>query len=120
MPSIPRSVGWVVLSLVFVDEVLACVAVGVYAAHRDGWLAVVLLVTLTVTAWWVFASPRAPYGGRVVRPLVKVLVFGLATAGLWVAGHQGWATAFLVFSAAVNALALHPDVERLTPPPSQR
>ena len=120
MPSIPRSVGWVVLALVFVDEVLACVAVGVYAAHRDGWPTVVLLVALTVAAWWAFASPKAPYGGRVVRPVVKVLVFGLAAAGLWAAGHEGWAMAFLVFSVVVNALALHPDVQRLTPPPTRR
>jgi hypothetical protein len=41
----------------------------------------------------------------VVRPLVKVLVFGLASAGLWAAGHPSAAVALLVFSVVVNALA---------------
>jgi hypothetical protein len=103
----------VVLTLVFVDEVLACVAAGVYGAHRGGWLLATCLVVLTVAVWWTFASPKAPLGGPVVRPVAKVLVFGLAAAGLGAAGHSGWAIAFLVFSVTVNALALHPDVQRL-------
>jgi hypothetical protein len=111
---IPASVGWLVLTLVFVDEVLACVAAGVYGAHRGGWLLATGLVALVVAAWWTFASPKAPLGGPVVRPVTKVLVFGLATAGLWAAGHPGWAVAFLVFSVVVNAAALHPDIQRLT------
>ena len=78
MPRIPSSVGWVVLTLVFVDEVLACVAAGVYGAHRGGWLLATGLVVLTVAVWWTFASPKAPLGGPVVRPVAKVLVFGLA------------------------------------------
>lgn len=113
MPSIPSSVGWIILTLVFADEVLACVAAAVYGAHVGGWPVAIVLVVLVVAAWWTFASPKAPLGGRVVRPLVKVLVFGLATAGLWAAGHPGWAVAFLVFSVVVNAIALHPDVARL-------
>jgi hypothetical protein len=47
------------------------------------------------------------------RPLVKVLVFGLASAGLWAAGHPGWAVAFLVVSLVVNALAQLPSVRSL-------
>jgi len=113
VPRIPSSVGWLVLTLVFVDEVLACVAAGVYGAHRGGWLLATGLVVLTVAVWWTFASPKAPLGGPVVRPVAKVLVFGLATAGLAAAGHPAWAIAFLVFSVAVNALALHPDVQKL-------
>ena len=113
MPSIPSSVGWVVLALVFADEVLACVAAGVYGAHVGGWPVAAGLVVLVVAVWWTFASPKAPLGGPVVRPVAKVLVFGLATAGLWAAGHPGWAVAFLVFSLVVNVLALHPDVARL-------
>jgi hypothetical protein len=107
VPSIPSSV--------FADEVLACVAAGVYGADRGSGLLAAGLVALTVAGWWSFASPKAPLGGPVVRPVVKVLVFGLATLDLWAIGHQGWAVAFLVFSVVVNAVALHPDVRALTP-----
>jgi hypothetical protein len=114
VPSIPSSVGWVVLGLVFLDEVLAGVAAGVYGAHRAGWPLATGLVVLPIAARWLFASPNAPLGHPVGRPLVKVLVFGLAAAGLWAADRPGWALAFLVFSVVVNAVALHPDISRLT------
>jgi hypothetical protein len=103
---------WGVLSLVFVDELLAMAALGVW-----GWqvgtprvVLVVLLPLLAMTAWWLFASPQARLGSGGRRPLVKVLVFGLASWGLWDAGHHGWAVVLLVFSVVVNALALVPRV----------
>jgi hypothetical protein len=65
--------------------------------------------------WFLFASPRAAYGGPVVRPVVKALVFGLASWALWDAGHPGWAVGFLVFSVVVNGLALLPFVKQLVP-----
>jgi hypothetical protein len=49
----------------------------------------------------------------VVRPLVELVVFGAACAGLWWAGHAAWARALLVFSVAVNALAQLPSVRAL-------
>lgn len=106
--------GWLVLALVFLDEVLAAVAAGIWGAYAGGaWLAVLAPVVL-VGVWWAFASPKARWGGPVARPVVKVLVFGLAGVGLWVAGHHGWAVAFLVFSAVVNGLAQLPSVRGLT------
>jgi hypothetical protein len=66
--------------------------------------------------WFFFASPKAAYGGTVVRPVVKVVVFGLATAALWDAGQETWAVLFLGFSVAVNALALLPRVRALVDP----
>ena len=108
-------IGWSILSLVFLDEVLAVTAFGVW-----GWqvgsprgLLVVLLPVLALALWWAFASPKAPYGGTVVRPVVKVLVFGSASAALWDAGHPGWGVALLLFSVVVNALALLPGVRVL-------
>lgn len=111
--------GWTVLALVFLDEVAAAGAAGVWGSHVGrGATAVLLAVAvplLLVLVWWAFASPKAPFGGPVVRPVVKVLVFGLASLGLWQAGHPGWALALLVFSVVVNALALLPSVRSLVP-----
>lgn len=97
---------WVVLGLVFVDEVLACVAAGVVGAALPApWLFGWLLPALVVAVWACFASPKAPYGGPRVRPVAKVLVFGLASLGLWLAGRPAPAVALLAFSVVVNGLA---------------
>ncbi|MDH2414018.1 DUF2568 domain-containing protein [Nocardioides sp. CER19] len=97
---------WIVLGLVFVDELLACAAAGVVGwAMPAPWLFVWLLPLLVVVVWFLFASPKARYGGPVVRPVVKVLVFGLAALGLWAVGHETLAVALLLFSVVVNGLA---------------
>jgi hypothetical protein len=106
---------WVVLTLVFLDELAAMAAFGVW-----GWqvgtppaLWVVVLPLAAMTAWWLFASPKARYGDHGRREVVKVLVFGLASLALWDAGHHGWALALLVFSVAVNAVASHPRIREV-------
>jgi hypothetical protein len=106
---------WVVLGLVFLDELAAMAAFGVW-----GWqvgsprvLLVVLLPLGAMLAWWLFASPKARYGDHGRREVVKVLVFGLASLALWAAGHHGWAIALLVFSLAVNLVALHPRIREV-------
>ncbi|MDF1606380.1 YrdB family protein [Nocardioides sp. YIM 152315] len=106
--------GWLVLLLVFVDEVLAMAAFGVWGWQQDArWLLVWLLPVVACAAWFLFASPKAQYGGPLRRPLVKVAVFGLASLALWDAGHPGWAAALLAFSVVVNALAQIPAIARL-------
>ena len=107
------AVGWVVLALVFVDELLAATAAAVWGNHEGGVLLAVVMALVVVAVWWTFASPKAPLGGPVVRPVTKVLVFGLAGLGLWAAGHHGWAVAFLAFSVVVNGLALLPWIQAL-------
>ena len=104
------------LSLVFLDELAAMAAFGVW-----GWevgtprrLLVVLLPLLAMTAWWLFASPKARFGSGGRRVVVKVLVFGLASLALWDAGHHGWAVVLLVFSVVVNGVALLPGVSQVT------
>lgn len=111
--------GWLVLALVFADEVLAAVAAGVAGQALLGLAGAVLAPLAVVALWWTFASPKAPRGGPVARPLVKVLVFGSATAGLWLAGHPGWAVSFLVFSVVVNGLAQLRFVRELVPAPTR-
>jgi len=112
--------GWLVLALVFLDEVLAAVAAGVAGGHYEGVAGTVLAPLVVIAVWWGFASPKAPYGGPVARPVVKVLVFGLASLGLWAAGHPGWGISLLVFSALVNGTAQLPSVRALTAEPAAR
>jgi hypothetical protein len=106
---------WLVLALVFVDEVLAVAAFGVWGwQHDPRWLLVWLLPVAAVAVWAMFASPKAPYGGPLRRPVAKVVVFGLASLALWDADRPGLALALLVFSVAVNGLAQLPAITRLT------
>jgi len=112
--------GWLVLALVFLDEVLAAVAAGVAGGHFWGFVGAVLAPLVVVAVWWTFASPKAPLGSPVVRPVVKVLVFGLASLGLWAAGHHGWGVALLVFSVVVNGAAQLPSVRGLVAEPATR
>lgn len=107
------ALGWLVLALVFVDELLAAAAAAVWGNHVGGVLLAIVMALVVVAVWWTFASPKAPLGGRVVRPVTKVSVFGVASAGLWAAGHHRWAVAFLVFSIVVNGLALLPSIQAL-------
>lgn len=108
--------GWVVLAAVFLDELLAAAAAAVWGQATGGALLAVVMVVLVVALWWGFASPKAPMGGPVVRPVTKVLIFGFASIGLWAAGHHGWAVALLAFSIVVNALAQLPAVRVLATP----
>jgi hypothetical protein len=110
------SFGWTVLALVFLDELLAMAGLGVYGWSTSvKWLLVWLLPLLGMLAWFLFASPKARYGSALVRPAVKVLVFGLSSLGLWAAGHSQLAVGLLVFSVVVNGLAMIPSIRDLAP-----
>ena len=109
------AVGWLVLTLVFVDEVLAVVAWGVAGSAWVGVAGAVVAPLVAVAVWWAFASPKAPRGGPVARPVAKVLVFGTACVGLWLVDHPDWAVALLVFSVVVNGLAQLRFVRDLVP-----
>src|SRR5690349_5186727 len=61
--------GWFVLALVFLDEVLVVAAAAVWGAWAGGPLLAVVAAVVLVGVWWAFASPKAPYGGAVVRPV---------------------------------------------------
>lgn len=106
--------GWSVLTLVFVDELLAMAALGVWGwEHDPRWLLVWLLPVAAAFFWALFASPKATRSGPVIRPIAKVIVFGVASLALLDAGHPGWALALLVFSVVVNGLAQVPAISRL-------
>ena len=106
--------GWSVLALVFLDELLAMAGLGAYGWSTSArWLLVWLLPLLGMLTWFFFASPKARFGSPVVRPVVKVLVFGLSSLGLWAAGHHALAVTLLVFSVLVNSLAQVPAIRQL-------
>jgi hypothetical protein len=111
--TLPPAVGWSVLTLVFLDELLLMAALAIWGADAGGWLLAVVAPAAAVLVWFLFASPKARYGGPVRRPVAKVLVVAAAVAGLAAAGHGAWAVALLVFSVVVNAVALHPDIRTL-------
>ena len=94
--------------LVFVDEALAMVALGVWGWHVQGVVLAVAAPAAAVYVWYTFASPKARHGKGWRRPVAKVVVFVLASLALWASGHAGWAVALLVFSVVINALAQLP------------
>ena len=113
--------GWFVLALLFLDELLAMAALGVWGwGTSAGWLLVWLAPLAAGVLWFLFASPKAPYGGTVARLTVKILVFSLASLALWAAGHPDWALALLLFSLVVNGLATLPSIKELVPEHSVR
>ena len=102
---------FLVLTLVFVSEVLALVAFGVWGwDHSPRWLLVWLLPLGGAVVWGMFASPKASRGGPRARPIVKVLVFAAAFLAIRDVSGYSWALAFLVFVAVVNGLAATPTV----------
>ena len=105
--------GWTVLFLVFVDELLAISAAATWGEDQGGTALSVAAALAVVVVWYLFASPKARYGNRWARPVVKVLVFTLASAGLWVSGHETLAVAYFAFSVVVNALAQLPSIKVL-------
>lgn len=111
-----RAYALTVLALVFVDELAVMAAYAAWGWQAGGagrWLLVVLAPLVAMLVWFLFASPKARYGGGLVRPVVKVIVFGLGTAALWSVGEPGWAVALLVGSVVVNGLAQTPPVLRV-------
>lgn len=100
------ALAFAVLTLLFVSEVLALVAFGLWGwDHSPRWLLVWLLPLAGAVVWGLFASPKATRGGPRARPIVKVLVYAAAFLAVRDVEGYAWALAFLVFSAVVNGLA---------------
>ena len=109
------AVGWLVLTGVFLAELAALAGLFVWGLDASGWLVGLGAAALAAVAWGLFAAPKARFPHSVARLLVKLLVFGSAVLGLWVAGHTGWAVALAVLALAVHALALLPGVRAVDP-----
>jgi hypothetical protein len=111
--------GWCVLGLVFLGEALTISAFADWGWHNGGdwrWLLAFGLAVLTIVGWWMFASPNARFAKGVVRDVLKVGVFALATVALWDSGHEKGAIVFLAFNMILNGLAQIPSIKVLARP----
>jgi uncharacterized protein DUF2568 len=83
------------LGLRFLLELGLLVGVGWWGGHVVGWWATVLLPLAAAVVWGSFLSPKArwtiPPGARLALELV---LFGLAAAGYYGAGHAWIAVGF--------------------------
>jgi hypothetical protein len=114
-----KTLGWTVLALVFLDELLALAALAVWGDHASGIALAIAAPVGWVIVWFLFAAPSARFRGRFTTPAVKVIAFGLPCLALWSAGHPGLAVALLVFSAAINGLGQLPAIRALQASRSQ-
>lgn len=108
---------WTNLTLLFVLELMAFTALGVW-----GWkffdvtavkvIAAVGVPLVAVVAWGLFAAPRATFDIPALALVTKVAVFGGAAVGLWAVG---WRTAAVVFAVVLIANLLAIRVGQLQP-----
>ena len=98
------------LALAFVLELCMLAAFAYWGVRvGEGTLAKVALGVgaplLVAVAWWLFIAPRAVVTlPAPVNLALRILVFGLAVAGLAAAGRPAWAMVFGVVVAANLAL----------------
>lgn len=114
-----KTLGWTVLALVFLDELLALAALALWGNHASGIALAIAAAVAWVIVWFLFAAPTARFRGRFTTSAIKVIAFGLPCLALWAAGHAGLALALLVFSTAINGLAQVPSIRALQAPRSQ-
>ena len=112
-----RTWNWLWLTVAFLAEVAALVALGHWGwVTGPGVLGLLLAVGTPAVAgilWGLFAAPRAVVRVTALAVLVKVLVFGSAVASLVVTGHP-WMALVLGVAAVASALLSTPPV--IAPP----
>lgn len=59
--------GWTILTLVFLDELLVMAAFGVWGWHAQGAALAVVLPLMAMLVWWAFGSPKACVRARAGR-----------------------------------------------------
>ena len=106
------------LGLRFLLELALLVGVGWWGGHVVGWWAAVLLPVVAALVWGAFLSPRArwtiPPAARLVLELV---LFVLAAAGYWGAGHPWVAVGFAVAVAVSEVVQWTRPTRRSFPRP---
>ncbi|HLM07189.1 MAG TPA: YrdB family protein [Blastococcus sp.] len=102
------------LTVAFLSEVAALVALGVWGWSADGVTALRVVLAagaplVAAVAWGMFAAPQAPVQVLALTVLVKVAVFGSAAFALVATGHPRLAVA-LAAAALLSSVVPNPPV----------
>ena len=97
--------------LVFISEILAIGSFGIWAhsVTDKSWVPYALLGAGLV-AWSLFAFPWSRFGGTMVSPVARVLLYGLALLAVFAAGHPPLGLVETGIFVAALALARQPEV----------
>lgn len=98
---------WPILALAFVLEVGALAAFAVWGLHAGNRTSSSLAWAVgapmaCALMWGLFASPRAPFDGPVLTPVVTVIFFASAAMALYVSGHPRLAAGFSSLSLSTS------------------
>ena len=104
---------WLWLTLAFLAEVAALIALGYWGFVTGGSTATRLLLgfgtpVVAAVLWGVFAAPQAPVHSAVLALLVKLLVFGAAALALVATGHPVLALGLAVVAVLSSLLSTSP------------
>jgi hypothetical protein len=109
---------WANLTVAFLLEVVAIVALGIWGWHVGGNRAVQVLFAvglpvIAIVLWGLFAARRPRYDVPSAALVVKVLVLGGCALALWASGYHMFAIVYaVVLVANVAAIRLgHLDAE---------
>jgi hypothetical protein len=84
------------LGLRFLLEIGLLVGFGWWGGHVAGWWAAVALPVTAALIWGSLLSPKAGWTiPPAARLVLEVVLFGLAAAGYWDAGHPWLAAGFV-------------------------
>ena len=105
---------WLWLTLAFVAELAALVALGHWGFTQGGSTVTKVLLGIgtplvAAVLWGLFAAPQAPVRIAVLALVVKVVVFGSATLALVATGHPRLAAALAVVALLSSLLSTPPD-----------
>jgi hypothetical protein len=110
---------WIWLTLAFVAELAALVALGHWGFVSGGSTVVRVLLglglpLLAAVLWGVFAAPRAPVRSAALSLAVTLLVFGSGVLALVDTGHPWLAATLAVVALLSSILSTPPSVRAPT------
>jgi len=97
--------------VVLISEVLAIGSFGIWAhsVTDKSWVSFALLGAGLV-AWTLFAFPWSRFGGPIVSPSARLLLYGLALLAVFAAGHPALGLVETGIFVVALALARQPEV----------
>ena len=95
------------LALLLEFAMLAAFGYWAFGAAHGGWVGAIaagVIIAVAIALWAVWGAPKSTRRLRMPGLLVfKIVMFGLAVIGLWVAGQPVWAPVLAV-ATAINLL----------------